>query len=154
MRRALVESWRVSEAEPAPEGVDPLLWELGQLRRVAQGAPSHAAKTRNLPGKASLLRAANGLLDLLARIEKAKAEEIKARKATETLEDRQVIEDELNLKLDQLAERMRQAEAVEREREQKMGKCLRCGQALPSRGRVDGETPVREEPKPPEPGVH
>jgi hypothetical protein len=93
-------------------------------------------------------------LDLLARIEKAKAEEIKARKATETLEDRQVIEDRLHLKLDQLAERMRQAEAMEREREQKMGKCLRCGQALPSRGRVEGETPVGEEPKPPGPGVH
>jgi hypothetical protein len=69
-------------------------------------------------------------------------------------EDRKAIEAELHRKLDQLAERMRQAEAMERKREQKMGKCLRCGQALPSGGRVEGETPVREEPKPPEPGVH
>ena len=154
LRTARSEIWRSGDAEIPPDGADPLLWELGQLRKVAQGALGHAARTRNLPATASLLRAANGLLDLLARIEKAKAEEIKARKATETLEDRQVIEDRLNQKLDRLAERMRQAEAMEREREQKMGKCLRCGQALPARGRVEGETPVREEPKPPGPGVH
>jgi hypothetical protein len=134
------------------EGADQLLWELGQLRKVAQGALAHAARTRNLPATASLLRAANGLLDLLARIEKAKAEELKAKQATESLEDRQAIEDELNQKLDQLAERLRQAEAMEREREQKMGKCLRCGQALPSR--KEGETPVREEPKPDGPRGH
>src|SRR5262249_60213172 len=71
----LADAWRISNAKPAPEGTDPLLWELGQLRKVAQGSLSYAVKTRNLPATASLLRAANGLLDLLARIEKAKAEE-------------------------------------------------------------------------------
>ncbi len=60
---------RRSDAAP-PEGADPLLWELAQLRKVAQGALAHAARTKNLAATASLLRAANGLLELLARIEK------------------------------------------------------------------------------------
>jgi hypothetical protein len=55
-----------------PENADPLLRELGQLRKIAQAALAHAARTRNPLATASLLRAANGLLDLLARIEKAK----------------------------------------------------------------------------------
>jgi hypothetical protein len=139
---------------PCPEDEDPLLWELGQFRRVVQSAVVQSAKSRNHVATASLVRAGNGLLDLLAKIEKAKAEEAARRAATAFTEDRQAIEAHLHQKLDQLAERMQQAEAMERGREQKMGKCLRCGQSLPSHGRVEGETPVRAEPKPPGPGVH
>ena len=68
MRKSLSETWRRVDAETQPEGTDPLLWEIGQLRKVAQDALAHAARTRNLSATASLLRAANGLLDLLARI--------------------------------------------------------------------------------------
>ena len=64
------ENGRNIGTDAPPEGADPLLWELSQLRQVAQGALATAAKTRNLSATASLLRAANGLLDLLARIEK------------------------------------------------------------------------------------
>jgi hypothetical protein len=152
-RTPIFENWLDNGTDP-PEGADPLLWELGQLRRVVQGAVVQSAKSRNHVATASLVRAGNGLLDLLAKIEKTRAEEEARKAAAAFTEDRQAIEDRLNLKLDQLAERMRQAEAMERVREQKMGKCLRCGQALPARGRVEGETPIREEPKPPGPEVH
>ena len=57
------EKWRVATAEPIPEGADPLLWGLRQLRKVALDALAHAARTRNLSATASLLRSANGLLD-------------------------------------------------------------------------------------------
>jgi hypothetical protein len=70
MKKAVSEIWRRADAEMPPEGADPLLWELGQLRKVAQDALAQAARTHNLSATASLLRAANGLLDLLARIEK------------------------------------------------------------------------------------
>jgi len=138
---ALSESWRRADAETPPEGTDPLFWELGQLRKVAQDALAHAAKTHNLSATASLLRVANGLLKLLARIEKAKAEERKAQQATEALPSAQVRE-ELERKLDELAERIRKAEAA-------APKCPRCGQALPHGVQVE-----KEEPKPDGPGVH
>ena len=48
MRRALSESWRRVDAETQPEGVDQLLWELGQPRKVAQDALARAARTHNL----------------------------------------------------------------------------------------------------------
>ena len=86
MRTALSESWRCADAETPPEGTDPLFWELGQLRKLAQDALARAARTGNLQATASLLRSANGLLDLLARIEKAKAEELKAQHATAALQ--------------------------------------------------------------------
>ena len=118
-----------------------MLWELGQLRQTAQGALAYATKTRNLVATASLLRSANGLLETVARIEKAKAEERKAQQATEALPSAQVRE-ELERKLDELAERIRKAEAA-------APKCPRCGQALPHGVQVE-----KEEPKPDGPGVH
>ena len=124
-----------------PEAADPLLWELSQLRKTAQWALAHAAKTHNLSATASLLRAANGLLKLLARIEKAKGEELKAQQATEALPSAQVRE-ELERKLDELAERIRQAEAA-------APKCPRCGQAIQHGVQVE-----QEEPKSAGPGVH
>jgi hypothetical protein len=133
------ENWRCSATDAPPEGADPLLWELGHLRKVAQGALAHAARTRNLTATASLLRSANGLLDLLSKIEKSKAEELKAQLATAALQDERVLEDEFNQHLDRLAERMRQSEAA-------APRCPQCGRAA--------ETPVREEPKPVGPGVH
>ena len=141
MRKALSETWRRVDAESQPEGTDPLLWELGQLRKVAQDALAHAARTRNLSATASLLRAANGLLDLLARIEKAKGEELKAQQATATALPPAAVREELDRWLDDLAERMRQAEAA-------APKCPRCGQALPHGVQIEGE-----EPKPAGPGV-
>ena len=78
---------------------------------------------------------------MLARIEKAKAEELKAQQATEALPSAQVRE-ELERKLDELAERIRQAEAA-------APKCPRCGQALPHGMQVE-----EEEPKPDGSGVH
>src|SRR5262249_59763722 len=102
-------------------------------------------------GTAWLLRAAMGLQDLWDKLEKAKAEEATKQAAVAALPPAEVRE-ELDHWLDGVAEKMRQADAAEREREQQMGKCLRCGQALPSRVNVEGETPVREEPKPPGPG--
>ena len=106
MRMALSESWRRADAETPPEGTDPLFWELGQLRKVAQDALAHAAKTHNLSNTASLLRVANGLLDMLARIEKAKAEELKVQQATAALQDERALEDEFNQHLDRLARAM------------------------------------------------
>ncbi len=123
-----------------PEGTDPLLWELGQLRKVAQGALARAARTHNLSATASLLRAANGLLDLLARIEKAKAEELKAQQAVAALPSAQVRE-EIHRELNALRDRINAAEAM-------APKCPRCGQALPHGVQVE------EEPKPAGPGVH
>jgi len=32
------ENWRCTGADAPPEDADPLLWELGQLRKLAQGA--------------------------------------------------------------------------------------------------------------------
>jgi hypothetical protein len=72
---------------------------------------AHGARTRNLSATASLLRAANGLLKLLARIEKA--EEVKAQHATAALQDECALEEEFNQHLDRLAERMRQSQAVQ-----------------------------------------
>jgi len=43
-----------------PPGTDPLISELLQLRKRAQGALAYAAKTRNLVATASLLRSATG----------------------------------------------------------------------------------------------
>ncbi len=128
------ENWRCPAADAPPEGADPLLWELGQLRKTAQGALAYAARTRNLQATASLLRSANGLLDLLARIEKAKAEEIKAQQATSALQDERALEAEFNQHLDRLAERLRQAQAA-------APKCPRCGQALPYGVQVEEEEP-------------
>jgi hypothetical protein len=110
LRTAVSEIWRRADAETPPEGADPVLWELGQLRKVAQDALAHAARTRNLGATASLLRAANGLLDLLARIEKAKEEEIKAQPAMAALQDEWALEDEFNRKLDDLRENMQRAQ--------------------------------------------
>jgi hypothetical protein len=138
-KKALSESWRRSDAETPPEGTDPLLWELGQLRKTAQGALAYSTQTRNLVATASLLRSANGLLETVAKIEKAKAEEQKAAQATASLQDEQALEAEFNQHLDRLAERMRQSEAA-------APRCPQCGRAA--------ETPVREEPKPVGPGVH
>ena len=95
-----------------PEGADPLLWELGQLRKIARGALVYATKTRNLTATASLLRVANGLLDLLARIEKAKAEELKAKEAVASLPPAEVRES-LKRKIAMHAERLRQAQTVQ-----------------------------------------
>ncbi len=142
LRKAMSEIWRRADAETPPEGPDLLLWELGQLRKVAQGALAHAARTRNLVATASLLRAANGLLEPLSKIEKAKAEEIKAQQATAALQDEQALEAEFNQHLDRLAERLRQAQAA-------APKCPRCGQALPHGVQVE-----EEEPKLDGPGVH
>jgi hypothetical protein len=136
----LSENWRCSATDAPPEGADPLLWELGHLRKVAQGALAHAARTRNLTATASLLRSANGLVELLAKIEKAKGEELKAEQATASLHDERALEDEFNQHLDRLEERMRQAQAA---------KCPRCGQALRYGAQVE-----EEEPKPDDPGVH
>ena len=107
------ENGRNTGTDASPEGADPLLWELAQLRKVAQGALATAARTQNLPATASLLRAANGLLDLLARIEKAKAEELKAQQATAALQDERLLEDEFNQHLDRLAERLRESQAMQ-----------------------------------------
>jgi DNA repair exonuclease SbcCD ATPase subunit len=142
MKKEVSEIWRRADAEMPPEGADPLLWELGQLRKVAQDALAHAARRRNLSATVSLLRPANGLLDLLSKIEESKTEELKAQQATEALQDERAMEDEFNRKLDELAERMRQAEAA-------APKCPRCGQALPHGVQVE-----EEEPKPAGPGVH
>ncbi len=136
------ENWRCTGADAPPEGADPLLWELGQLRKTAQGALAYATKTRNLVATASLLRSANGLLDLLARTEKAKGQELKAQQATATALPPAAEREELDRWLDDLAERMRQAEAA-------APKCPRCGQALPHGVQVE-----EEEPKPDGPGVH
>ena len=96
-----------------PRNADPLLRELGQLRKTApRWALAYAARTRNLSATASLLRAANGLLDLLARIEKAKGEELKAQQATANGLPPAAVQEELDRWLDNLAERMRQAEAT------------------------------------------
>ena len=102
----------ISGTDGSPEGADPLLWELGQLRKVAQGALAHAAKVRNLSATASLLRASNGLLDLLAKIEQKKAEELKAKEAVASLPPAEVRES-LKRKIAAHAERLRQAQAVQ-----------------------------------------
>ncbi len=138
------ENWRnggTGGTDGPPEGADALLWELGQLRKVAQRTLARAEKTRNLRATASLLRAANGLLGLFARIEKAKAEGLKTQQAVAALPP-QAVREELNRKLDALAERLRQAQAA-------APKCLRCGQALSHGVQVEGE-----EPKPAGPGGH
>ncbi len=142
LRKTMSEIWRRADAEAPPEGTDPLLWELGQLRKVAQDALAHAAKTRNLMATASLLRAANGLLELVAKGEKTKAEELKAQQATATLQDEQAVREEFDRWLDALRERMLAAQAA-------APKCPRCGQALPYGVHVE-----EEEPKPAGPGVH
>jgi phage FluMu protein Com len=108
-RVPISENGRSTGTDAPPEGTDPLLWELGQLRKVAQGALATAASTRNLS-------------------------------ATEALPSAQVRE-ELERKLNELAERIRQAEAA-------APKCPRCGQALPHGMQVE-----EEEPKPDGPGV-
>ena len=72
------------------------MWELSQLRKMAQGALASAAKTRNLVAAASLRRSANGLLETVAKLEKAKAEEEKPRQATQSLQDEQALEAEFN----------------------------------------------------------
>jgi hypothetical protein len=90
----------------------------------AQDALAHVAKTHNLSATASQLRSANGLLDLLARIEMAKAEELKAQQATAALQNERALEDGFNCKLDELREKMEQAQAA-------APKCPRCGRALP-----------------------
>jgi hypothetical protein len=95
-------------AGQCPEGEDPLLWELGQFRRIVQGAVAQSAKSRNHVATASLVRAGNGLLDLLSKIEKAKAEEAARKAAMAFTEDRQAIKARLHQKLDLLAARMRQ----------------------------------------------
>ena len=163
------ENWRLAASETMPEGSDPLVWELSQLRKTAQGALAYAAKTRNLSATASLLRAAHGLLDLLARIEKAKGEEIKAQQATAVLQDERALEDEFNQHLDRLAERMHESQAMQqpaavgehvdrrlddlaprmRQAQAAAAKCPRYGQALPP-----GVPVEEEEPKPAGPGVH
>ena len=97
-----------------PEGADPLLWELAGLRETAQRALLTAQRTRNLVATASLLRSANGLLETVAKIEKAKAEEQKAAQATAALQDKQALEAEFNQHLDRLAERMRQSQAMKK----------------------------------------
>jgi hypothetical protein len=125
-----------------PDGADPLLWELSLLRKVAQGALAYAAKTRNLVATASLPRSANGLLETVAKIEKAKGEELKAQQATANALPPAAVQEELDRWLDNLAERMRQAEAA-------APKCPRCGQALPHGVQVE-----EEDPKPNGPGVH
>jgi len=129
------EIWCSGDAEIPPDGADPLLWELGQLRKVAQGALAHAVRTRNLPATASLLRAANGLLDLLARIEKAKAEE-EAKQAAVAALPPAAVREELRQWLDSLRARLKQAEAAQKPPE------------------PPAEKPVREAAKPPEPGAH
>jgi hypothetical protein len=70
-RTPIFENW-LDNGTDSPEGADPLLWELGQLRRVVQGAVVQSAKSRNHVATASLVRAGNGLLDLLAKIEKTR----------------------------------------------------------------------------------
>ena len=95
-------SWRRANAETPPEATAPLLWELGQLRKVAQDVLAHAARTYNLSATGSLLRAANGTLELLARIEKAKGEELKVQQATAALQEDRALEAEFNRKLDEL----------------------------------------------------
>jgi hypothetical protein len=87
--------------------------KLGQLRKTAQGALAYAAKTRNLVATASLLRSANGLLDLLSKLEKAKAEELKAQQATAALQDERALEAEFNQHLDRLAERLRESQPMQ-----------------------------------------
>src|SRR5262249_10555185 len=121
MKRAILAGQRRSaEEQPKPpEGTDPLLWELGQLREPVQRSVAYAESAGDLRATASLVRAGNGLLDLLARIEKAKAEEAARKAATASLEDRQAIKASLHEKLDLLAGRMRQAETVQKPLEEK-----------------------------------
>jgi hypothetical protein len=129
----------IDGTDTLPEGANPLLWELGRLREMAHAALATAQRTRNLVATASLLRSANGLLETVAKLEKAKAEDLKAVQATASLQDEQALEEEFNQHLDGLAERMRQSVAAS-------PRCPRCGRAT--------ETPVREELKPSGPGVH
>ena len=65
------------------------------MRKIAQRTLARAERTRNLPAAASLIRASNGLLDLLARIEQKKAEELKAERAAAL--PPQAVREELNL---------------------------------------------------------
>ena len=65
-----------------------------------------AQRTRNLVATASLLRSANGLLETVAKIEKTKAEELKAQQATDALSPAAVRES-LDRKLVAHAERLR-----------------------------------------------
>ena len=90
-----------------PEGTDSLLWELSSLRETIQRALVTAQRTRNLVATASLVRSGNGLLETVAKIEKARAEEERVRDATRSLEDRQAVEDRLNHRLDDIASRLR-----------------------------------------------
>ena len=81
----------------------------GRPRKVVL---AHTARTRNLTPQRRFLRSANGLLDLLSRIEKARAEELKALQATAALQDERALEEEFNQHLDRLEEHMKQAQAV------------------------------------------
>jgi hypothetical protein len=87
------ENGRNTGTDAPPEGADPLLWELGQLRKVAQGALAHATRTRNLTATASLLRSANGLLETVAKVEKDRAEQEKVKQAAASLPSPDTIEE-------------------------------------------------------------